>query len=230
MFTLSAKVRSAKENLSKLRKGGFVPAVYYGKKEQSTPISVEKMAFKKIWKEAGESSIITLTTEAGSVDSLLYEVQVDVVTGEPLHADFYTVDANTEIHANIPLEFVGTSPAVKDLGGILVKVMHEIEVKSLPKDLPPKIEVDISSLAELNSHITVADLKLPHGVSTTENATEIVALVDEAKEEVEEAPVAPIDLTQIEVMEKGKKEEEGEGEANVEAPAKEAKKDAKKGE
>lgn len=227
MFTLTAKVRSAKENLEKLRKGGFVPAVYYGKKEKSTPIAVEKIAFKKVWKGAGESSIITLKTDKGEVDSLLYEVQVDPVTGDPLHADFYTVDANTEIHANIPLEFKGTSPAVKDLGGILVKVMHEIEIKSLPKDLPPKIEVDISSLAELNSKITVGDLKLPKGVSTTENFSEIVALVEEAREEIEEAPVAPIDLSQIEVVEKGKKEEEGEeGEAAPEA-AKAAKEEKK---
>jgi len=212
MFSLTAKARAIKENLEKLRKGGFVPAVYYGKKEKSTPIAVDRMTFKKVWKEAGESSIITLKTDHGNVDSLLYEVQVDPVTGEPIHADFFTVDANTEIHANVPLEFVGISPAVKDLGGILVKVLHEIEVKTLPKDLPPKIEVDISSLKELKAHITVADLALPRGVTTTENAAEIVALIEEAREE-EEAPVAPIDLSQIEVVEKGKKEEEGEAAA-----------------
>lgn len=208
MFSLQAKSRVGKTDTIKLRKQGLVPAVFYGKKEKSTPISVEKVSFKKIWKEAGESSIITLKTEKGDIDSLLYEVQVDVVTGEPIHADFYTVDKDTVIHANIPLEFIGSSPAVKDLGAILVKVMHEIEVKSLPKDLPHKIEVDLSSLAVIDSQITVADLKLPHGVTTTEKSTEIVALVEEAREE-EELPVAPIDLSSIEVEKKGKKDEEG---------------------
>lgn len=209
MFTLTAKVRDGKESPVKLRKTGFIPAVYYGKKEKSTPISVDSRDFKKVWKGAGESSIITLKTDHGDVDSLLYEVQVDPVTGEPTHADFYTVDKDTEIYANIPLEFVGVSPAVKDLGGVLVKVIHEIEVKSLPKNLPHNIEVDISTLLEINSHISVSDLKLPHGVTTTENATETVVLVSAPKEEKFDEPVVPIDLSAIEVEKKGKTEEEG---------------------
>lgn len=219
MFSLTANKRIGKTDTIKLRKQGLVPAVFYGKKEKSTPISVEKVSFKKVWKEAGESSIITLKTDKGDIDSLLYEVQVDVVTGEPIHADFYTVDKDTVIHANIPLEFIGISPAVKDLGGILVKVLHEIEVKSLPKDLPHEITVDVSSLVALDSQITVADLKLPHGVTTTEKATEIVALIEEAREE-EEAPIAPIDLSAIEVEKKGKKDEEGGEGAELEAEEK----------
>ncbi len=220
MFTLTAKLRGGKESPNKLRKQGMVPAVYYGKKEKSTSISVDKILFKKVWKGAGESSIITLKTDKGSVDSLLYEVQVDVVTGEPIHADFYVVDKDTIIRANVPLEFTGVSPAVKDLGGTLIKVLHEIEVKSLPKDLPHKVTVDVSSLAELTSHITVADLKLPAGVTATLKPAEIVALIEEARLEVVEEPVAPIDLSLIEVEKKGKKEEEGEA---TEAPIAEAK-------
>lgn len=196
----------------------MVPAVYYGKKEKSTPIAVDKIAFKKVWKEAGESSVITLKTNQGNIDSLLYEVQVDAVTGEPIHADFYTVDKDTVIHADIPLEYVGVSPAVKDLGGNLVKVLHEIEVKSLPKDLPHSVTIDISTLTEIGSHITVADLKLGAGVAATLKPTEVIALIEEARIEVEEAPVAPIDLSAIEVEKKGKKEEEGEVSADETKP------------
>ena len=213
MFTLTAKARNQKESPVKLRKEGMVPAVYYGKKEKSTPIAVDKISFKKVWKEAGESSIITLKMDHGSIDSLLYEVQVDSVTGEPIHADFYTVDKDTIIHANVPLEFVGVSPAVKDLGATLVKVLHEIEVKSLPKDLPHIITVDISSLSEIGSHINVSDLKLKEGVTAILKPTEIVALIEEARIEVEEEPVLPIDLSAIEVEKKGKTEEEGAQEA-----------------
>lgn len=209
MFTLTAKIRSPKESPVWLRKKGMVPAVYYGKKEKSTPIAVDKISFKKVWKEAGESSIITLKTDHGSIDSLLYEVQVDSVTGEPIHADFYTVDKDTIIHANVPLEFVGVSPAVKDLGATLVKVLHEIEVKSLPKDLPRAITVDISALTEIGSHITILDLKLSALVIAILKPTEIVALIEEARVEVEEEPVLPIDLSAIEVEKKGKTEEEG---------------------
>lgn len=222
MFTLAAKVREGKESAAALRRKGMVPAVYYGRKEQSTPIAVEALSFKKVWKEAGESSIITLKTEKGDVDSLLYEVQTDPVTGEPTHADFYTVDKNTEIYANVPLEFIGVSGAVKDLGGTLIKVAHEIEVKSLPKDLPSKIEVDISALADLSSRITVSDLKLPSGVTTTAHETDVVASVAAAREEEPETPAEPVDLSAIEVEKKGKKEEEG-GEAAAEAVPEEKK-------
>ncbi|MEK7662428.1 MAG: 50S ribosomal protein L25 [Patescibacteria group bacterium] len=208
MFTLDATIRDGKQSPMSLRKKGMVPAVYYGKKEKSVPIAIDSIAFKKIWKKAGESSIITIKTGKGEIDSLLYEVQLDVVTGEPIHADFYAVDKDTEIYANVPLEFVGVSPAVKDLGGTLVKVLHEMEVKSLPKDLPHSIQIDISSLDTLESRISVKDLKLPKGVSTTENPNEVVASVAAAREE-EEEPVAPIDLSSIEVEKKGKKEEEG---------------------
>ena len=186
----------------------MVPAVYYGNKEKSTPIAIDAISFKKVWKKAGESSIITIKTDKGEIDSLLYEVQVDPVTGEPIHADFYAVDKDTEIYANVPLEFTGVSPAVKDLGGTLIKVLHEMEVRSLPKDLPHSIQVDISSLDTLESRISVKDLTLPRGVSTTENQNEIVAAIAAAREE-EEEPIVPIDLSSIEVEKKGKKEEEG---------------------
>ena len=98
---------------------------------------------------------------------------------------------------------------MKDFGGVLVKVLHEIEVKSLPRNLPHNIQVDISKLAELESHVTVADLNLPSGVTTTEKLTEIVVLVSTPKEEVLDEPVAPVDLSAIEVEKKGKQEEEG---------------------
>ncbi|MDP3958017.1 MAG: 50S ribosomal protein L25 [bacterium] len=228
MFILTAKVREGKESPTALRRKGFVPAVYYGKKEQSTPIAVDAASFKKVWKEAGESSIITLKTEKGEIDSLLYEVQADPVSGEPVHADFYAVDANTEIHANVPLEFTGVSPAVKDLGATLVKVLHEMEVKSLPRDLPPKIVVDISSLVDLESRITVADLKIPKGVTTTLHQADIVAsLAAEREEEPEPVPEA-IDLSAIEVEKKGKAEEEGEAPAEGAAPPPEKEKKEEK--
>ena len=209
MFTLTAKIRGVKEKLATLRKSGFIPAVYYGGKEKSTAIAIDIPSFKKVWKGAGESSIITLKTDHGDIDSLLYEVQVDPVTGEPIHADFYTVDKDTEIHADVHFEFIGVSPAIKDLGGVLVKVLHEIEVKSLPRNLPHNIQVDISKLTELESHITVADIVFPKGVTTTEKSTEIIVLVSTPREEIIDEPVVPVDLSAIEVEKKGKKEEEG---------------------
>jgi large subunit ribosomal protein L25 len=113
----------------------------------------------------------------------------------------------------VPLEFEGVSPAVKDLGGILTKVMHELELTCEPSDLPHAIHVDISALAALDSQIKVSDLQLPKSAELSVDADEVVAMISTAQEETEEA--APMDLSAIETsVERGKKEEEAaEGEA-----------------
>ena len=92
MTTLEVKKRNTKENLANLRKSGSIPAVFYGHKEKSTPISVPLRAFEKVWKEAGESTIITLSGDAGEHDALIHEVDKDPLTGDIRHADFYVIE------------------------------------------------------------------------------------------------------------------------------------------
>lgn len=207
MLTLEAKKRNTKEDLSALREQGFMPAVFYGKKDPSTPITIEKVKFLKIWKEAGESSVVSIKGDDLNVDALIHEVAVDPVSGEPLHADFYVFDKNKKVELSIPLEFVGVSPAVKDLGGQLIKVLYEIKIEALPQNLPHQIDVDISKLMEIGNQIHAKDIVLPQGVMLLEHPDEVVVLVDSPKEEVE-IETAPIDLSSIEVEKKGKEKEE----------------------
>jgi large subunit ribosomal protein L25 len=94
--------------------------------------------------------------------------------------------------------------------------MRELKIEAMPKDLPHEIKVDISALATFESQILAKDIALPSGVALVESPDEVVALVSEAKEEVEEV-AAPVDLSTIEVEKKGKKEEEG-AEGAAEAP------------
>jgi large subunit ribosomal protein L25 len=215
MTKLKVEMRDKSVKLDLLRKEGRLPAVFYGKKEASTPISVSKIDFLKAWKEAGESTVINLETPNGVVESLIHDVDFDPVTGNPRHADFYVFEKGHKVKIDIQLEFVGVSPAVKDLGGVLVKVMHEVKVEAMPKDLPHNIEVDISSLTSFDSQILAKDLSLPNGVELIENGEEVVALVSAPREEKEEES-KPIDLSAIEVEKKGKEETE-------EAPAEESK-------
>ncbi len=218
MPILKAKKREETgKKLFDLRKGGFLPAIYYGLGKKSTPVTIELRDFQKVLKQAGETSTVTLETPEGTIETLIHDVQMDPVRNIPIHADFLAIDVNKVVNVEIPLEFIGTSEAVKG-GGILVKVMHEIEVEALPKDLPQKITVDISILVNTDSVILVKDLKLPNGVKVTAKDDEIVASVAVAKEEKEE--IEPADLTKIEVEKKGKKEEEG----TAEEGAKEASK------
>src|SRR5690606_12821407 len=134
---------------------------------------------------------------------------IDPVSHTPRHADFYVFDKDHKLEIDVPLEFVGVAPGVKDQGGLLVKVLHELKIESLPSNLPHQIEVDISSLTELNSQILAKDIKLPTGVELKENPEEVVALVAEPKEE--EPEPEPVDLSSIEVEKKGKEKDAEEG-------------------
>lgn len=218
MLKLNAQVRDIKKSAGSIREEGAIPAVFYGQKVESTPISVDKKLFRSVWDEAGESSVITIHLGDKDIDALIHDVSVDPITSEPIHVDFYAIDKNKKVVVDVPLEFVGVSPAVKELGGTLVKVIHELEVEGLPKDLPQEITVDLSMLTTLDSHIAVKDLKLPEGVVAELSPEEVVASIAVQKEEVEETPTE-IDFSEIEVEKKGKKEEEGE----EGAPSEEAK-------
>lgn len=205
MLELQAKKRDAKQDLALVREGGNMPAVYYGKKTPSTPISVSQKEFTKIWHKAGESSVVSIKTENESVDALIKAVDVDPVTDSPRHVDFYVFEKGKKIEVSVPLTFDGVSSAVKDLGGILVKALHDIKISSDPTKIPHEVVVDLSALSTLDSVILAKDLKLPAGVDLLENPEEVVAAISQFKEEVEQAPV---DLSSIEVEKKGKKEEE----------------------
>ena len=203
---LKAVARASGENLTNLRKQGFVPAVVYGSGRTAESFSVAQKDLIKVWKAAGESGTVTLELPTGKVTVLIHEIVNDPVKDVPQHVDFLAIDVNKPIEVSIPLEFVGVSPAVKGGLGSLVKSMHEIAVRGLSKDIPHSVEVDMSGLENLDSQILVKDIKLPSGVEATAGADEMVATITGIQEEKEE--VAAIDFTQIEVEKKGKKEEE----------------------
>lgn len=207
MTTLEIQKRTKKDKLEDVRAKGFMPAVFYGKKTASTPISVTLPSFLKTWKEAGESTVVTLKEGKEEYDALIHDVDIDPVTDMPRHADFYVFEKGQKMEISVPLEFIGLAPAVKELGGILVKVLYELKVEAEPKNLPHTITVDTTSLIDFQSRILAKDIKLPEGVTLLEKADEVVALVTQPKEEKEE--VAPVDLSAIEVEKKGKKDEEG---------------------
>ena len=208
MFVIKAKKRDESINLDTLRKTGEIPAVFYGAGKATTPVSISIIEFKKIWREAGESSTVKISIGEKNVDALIHEVQVHPVTEEPIHVDFLVVDMNKKIKVNVPLEYVGISNAVKNGLGNLVKVLHEVEVEALPKDLPHNLSIDISKLETVDDQVFVSDIKLPTGVIVITSEHDVIASIVPQVEEKEEV-VAPVDLSAIEVEKKGKKEEEG---------------------
>ncbi len=207
--TLQVTTRSERgKQLARLRANGKVPAVMYGPKEEATPITLSRIEFDKVFREAGESTVITLSGLGEEKDVLVQDIAHDPVTGAPLHVDFYAIEKGKKVTVHVPIEFTGEAPVVK-AGGVLTKVIHELEIEAMPKDLPHEIIVDVSAIVDFDSHITVAQVQAPAGVTILNDPEEMVVVAAEAKEEVEE-PVAQIDMDSIEVEAKGKKEEEGE--------------------
>ena len=211
MPTLEVKTRNKNENLNQIRKTGFIPAVFYGRKQESRDILVKTTEFNKVLAQAGESTVVTLKGDFGTHDAMIHEVDRDPITGVTRHADFYVIEKDKKIKVHVPVEFEGVSPAVKELGGILVKVVHEIEIEALPGNLPHAIHVDISALVDFDSNISAGDLKLPSGVTLAIKPEEIIASIAKPKEEEENT--APIDISSIEVEKKGKDAKEGADEA-----------------
>jgi large subunit ribosomal protein L25 len=215
VLTLETKARDARgKAAAKLAKDDLMPAVCYGPKKEAMPVSVPLAAFKKVWKEAGESTIVKLEGALQGEEALIQDVDVNPLTGEPRHADFYMLEKGKKVEVAVPIEFVGEAPAVK-AGGNLIKVLYEMEVEALPANLPHEIVVDVSVLTEMDQKLHVKDIVMPAGVEAKTDGEEVVALIAAAVEEKEEAPAA--DIGAIEISEdRGKKEAaEGEGEAKA---------------
>lgn len=205
MLTINA-VKRTTEKASALRAKDLIPAVYYGAGKDSVALTVSLRDFVKVYKEAGETTAITLDLGSEKVTTLVHDMQHDPITDMPTHIDFLVIDMKKEIDVAIPIEFTGLAEAEKAGLGTIVKVLHEVEVRALPAKLPHALEVDVTRLATLQDQIHVRDIVLPEGVTFVTSEDEVVALVSAFVEETIEE-VAPIDLSQIEVEKKGKQEE-----------------------
>ncbi|HOK00666.1 MAG TPA: 50S ribosomal protein L25 [Candidatus Pacearchaeota archaeon] len=209
MITIKAKKREKTgKEIKKLREKGILPSVLYGPKIKPQPIELDLKEFKKIYKEAGESSLISLEIENKKTPVLIHKIEKDPVTDEFIHVDFYQPILTEEVEAVVPLVFEGISPAVKDLGGTLIKEIHEVHVKALPENLPHEIKVNIENLKTFEDEILVKDLILPQKVKVLREPDEIVALVV-PPEKIEEELQKPIEekVEEVEKVEKERKKE-----------------------
>lgn len=234
------------KKVKEVREMGFVPAVLYGKDKKPHSIQVKLTDFNTAYEKAGTSSLIDLMVDDKEVGKVLVQdVQYDPVKDYPIHADFYAIKMDEEITTEIPLKFVGVSPAVKDLEGSFIANYDEIEVECLPANLIPEIVVDISGLKTFDDNIKIADLDIPSTIKVLDDAEQVVALVnaprsEEELEAMEAESAADAEKSGIEKMEteaeaeKAAKEaekaaEEGEeGAKKAETPAADAKKEEKK--
>lgn len=190
MVTLSTATRSTDISARQLRRTGVVPCVVYGNKTENVSFQCEIVALTKAYTKAGESTLVELDLGGKKVPVLFHEVKFDPMSDNISHVDFYAVDMNKEVEADVAILFEGESPAVKE-GGILVTTLDSITVRCLPKNLPHNLPIDLSKLVDMESQLTVADIAVPAGVTLLSEPDAVIAIVQEPRpEEVEEAPAA----------------------------------------
>ncbi|MBI5152247.1 50S ribosomal protein L25 [Candidatus Peregrinibacteria bacterium] len=233
-FLLEGNIRTDDLNAKNLRDSKRIPAVLYGKDTSTLNIDLDYKDFRKIYKAAGESTIIDLKAGDKTYKVLVHDVQFDPISDLITHVDFLNIAMDKLIDAEIPFEFVGVAPAVKDLAGVLFPQKHSIKVRCLPKDLPQKITIDVSSLATFHDSIHVKDVVLPEGVKALDDASlTVVTVVAPKKEEEVAAPLptaaevtgaVPAEGEAAEGEAAGKEAGKEKGDKEKAAPAKEEKK------
>ncbi len=198
-----------------LRREGKLPAVIYGKGVESTPIVLDRKNTTNTLAKVSSSTILTISLEGSEQPTLVREIQKDYIKNEIIHIDFLAVSLKEKLRTAVSINLVGEAPVLKDFDALVVPGIEDIEVECLPQDLPEVITVDLSGLKEIGDAIYVKDLPVPANVEFLTNPEDLVVVVSAVKEEVivEEAAVAGEEAAaEPEVIERGKKEEEIEGE------------------
>ncbi len=214
--------------VKKLRAAGRVPATIYGRQAAPQNLEVNFKEFAELLNHAvSENVLVDLSVESDARSkrlALVQEIQHHPLDGKVLHVDFHEVAENEKVTVQVPLETTGEPVGVTTGGGVLEHVMFKIKVRSLPKDLPEQIVVDVTSL-EIGKSIHLGDIKAPAGVEILgdKHITVVAVAAPRAEEEVVAAEAAPA-AGDVE-MTKEKKEEGAEGaapagKAGEKAPAK----------
>jgi large subunit ribosomal protein L25 len=222
---LQAKPREerGKNAARRLRASGMLPAVLYGDGDgSSTALAVPDRVVDYTLQHMGDNALYDIDLGAGGSTARIVDVQRDPVSGRLLHVDFAPVDMLERIEVTVPLHVVGEAPGTEE-GGVLQQVAYEVQIETLPGDIPQELTLDISSLG-MNENLTLADLRLPDGITLISDPEEVAAIVtaptEITEEELEAAGVVEEDVEEGEVAAEeaeGEEEpatEEGEGPAN----------------
>lgn len=206
---LALQKRDTKVKPKQLRLKSLVPGVIYGHDVENRNVMADYNSFAKAFRAAGESTLLDLELEGdGTVKALVKDWQVEPLSNRYTHVDFYQVNLKEKLKTEIPLNFVGEAPAVKALGGSLVKSFDSVLVECLPTDLVHQIDVDVSNLKTFEDMIHVSDLNVPAGMEIMEAADAVVATVEAPMTEDELKALesaTPADVTAIKTEAEEKK-------------------------
>lgn len=179
------------KKVSRLRREGVLPGVVFGGHKDSTPVETDMREFERGYRRWGSTTLVTLDgLPDGAVSALIHDVTRSTLTGRLLHVDFQRVSLTEKVHAEVPLHFVGESPAVKG-GGVLVHAMSEVNVEAFPQDIPHSIDVDLAKLVEIDDSLYVRDLVVDSSkVKLIDDGDELLVRVVPVRVEEEAKPAA----------------------------------------
>lgn len=202
------------KKVKQLRREGMIPAVIYGINDPVT-IQLENISLRRVLRRAGTTNLIDISVAGKKRTVLAREIQQHLTRGDLIHVDFQEVDLKVKITAEASLVLVGRSPMMEDGQGSDVLSLTSVEIEALPDDLIAEIEVDVSQMASADEPIYVSDLSVPKGVTIlTDPETAVArfeyARLEEEEEEVEELEGFEATADSVEIIEKGKTEEEEE--------------------
>jgi len=228
MIALQAEARTAGVKPKVLRGAGKVPCVVYGSGVATESLACDKGEITRVYTKAGESSIVEIRLGSRHVPALIHQVDLDPLSGQIAHVDFYAVDMTKEVETKVPVRFAGEAPAIKELAAIFVVAHDHVTVRCLPKDLPHELIASISGLKEFHDVVTVADLQVPSGVKVKESTETVLAVVQEPREEEVVEVAAPVEGAEGAAAAPGAEGAAAEGAAAPAADAAAAKKEEKK--
>lgn len=192
---LNASKRDLAVKAKDYRNQDKITISYYGKGTPNLDLAVDYQEFRRAYKQAGKSTVIELTIDGKeTVYALVHEVDYHPVTDKFTHVDLLHVDLNKTVDTKIPLEFTGTSLAVKDLQGTLAVSLDALDVRCLAKDLIHSITVDVSPLVDFNAVIRVKDVVVPSTITVMSDPELVVITATPVKEEKVEEVVAAADI------------------------------------
>ena len=210
----------------RLRRAGRVPAVVYGAGEPPLSVSLDPRSLSAVLRSATGANTLCLLEIDGKRDSkthmLIHAVQYDPISDRPVHVDLTRVSMTQELRVKVPVELLGTAKGVKLEGGILDFITREVEVLCLPADIPDHIRIDVSALG-IGDSVRVADLPAGTGYRILSDPERPVAVVAAPVEEKVETAAPAAEITEPELIRKGKEEPEEGGEQPAPASAKKEK-------
>ncbi len=213
------RTEAGKGYSKRLRGSGRIPAVVYGPEIQPANCSIDQRDFHSIVSEHGRNAIITLQiagSQNGSHSTIIKEVQHNPLSGQVLHVDFHRISLTERIVVEVPVISEGTPLGVRNDGGILEQLLHEIEVECLPTEIPDAVSFDVSDLV-IGDSVHISDLSPPPGNAefVTDGDRSVFVLVPPTvrqvdEEEEEELVEEEEEMQEPEVIERGKRDDEEE--------------------